>query len=99
MNMKIRYTATDSIFTNNANRKFCTKYGISTSFIRKERTAKNKLLRRLFKSELSKEKATQLKSNFDTQKQHYSLSRTKTRNKKMEILWIFHEIYTAIPYR
>lgn len=35
MNVRVRYVATDSIYANNANRKFCTKYGISIFFIRK----------------------------------------------------------------
>ena len=30
-----------------------------------------------------------------TQKQHYSLSRIKARNRKTEILWIFFGIHTA----
>ena len=35
--MKVRVTcaAGDSIYANNANRKYCTKYSISTSFVRK----------------------------------------------------------------
>ena len=32
---------------------------------------------------------------FGTQKQHYSLSRIKARNRKTEILWIFFGIHTA----
>ncbi|MDB9215437.1 DDE transposase, partial [Odoribacter splanchnicus] len=33
--------------------------------------------------------------SFGTQKQHYSLSRIKARNRKTEILWIFFGIHTA----
>ena len=44
MNVKARCVAADSIYANNANRKFCTKYGISTSFVRrKQRAAKDEL--------------------------------------------------------
>lgn len=39
MNERIRCVATDSIYANNANRKFCKKYGISTFFVRKGRAA------------------------------------------------------------
>ncbi|WP_410492333.1 transposase [Bacteroides stercoris] len=39
MNVRVRCVAADSIYANNANRKFCTKYGISTSFVRKGRAA------------------------------------------------------------
>ena len=32
MNVRVKRVAADSLYANNANRKFCTKYGISTSF-------------------------------------------------------------------
>lgn len=95
MNVRVRCVATDSIYANNANRKFCTKYGISTSFVRKGRAAKNEPLRKVLRSELSKERATQLEGSFGTQKQHYLLARIKARNRKTEILWIFFGIHTA----
>ena len=89
--MKVRVTcaAGDSIYANNTNRKYCTKYGISTSFVRKGRVAKDEHLRKVLRSELSKERATRLEGSFETQKQHYSLSRIKARNSKAETLWIF----------
>ncbi|MDB9152036.1 transposase [Parabacteroides distasonis] len=95
MNVRVRYVAADSIYANNANRKFCTKYGISTSFVRKGRAAKDERLRKVLRSELSRERATRLEGSFGTQKQHYSLSRIKARNRKTEILWIFFGIHTA----
>ena len=95
--VKVRVTcaAGDSIYANNANRKYCTKYGISTSFVCKGRAAKDEHLRKVLRSELSKERATRLEGSFGTQKQHYSLSRIKARNMKTEILWIFFGIHTA----
>ena len=95
--VKVRVTcaAGDSIYANNANRKYCTKYGISTSFVRKGRAAKDEHLRKVLRSELSKERATRLEGSFGTQKQHYSLSMIKARNMKTEILWIFFGIHTA----
>ena len=95
MNVRVRCVATDSIYANNANRKFCTKYGISTSFVHKGRVAKDEPLRKILRSKLSKERATRLDGSFGTQKQHYSLSRIKARNRKTEILWIFFGIHTA----
>ena len=95
MNVRVRCVAADSIYASNANRKFCTKYGISTSFVRKGRSAKDEQMRRILRSELSKERATRLEGSFGTQKQHYSLSRIKARNRKTEILWIFFGIHTA----
>ena len=95
--MKVRVTcaAGDSIYANNANRKYCTKYGISTSFVRKGRAAKDEHMRKVLRGELSRERATRLGGSFGTQKQHYSLSRIKARNMKTEILWIFFGIHTA----
>ena len=95
MNVRVRCVAADSIYANNANRKFCTKYGISTSFVRKGMAARDESLRKVLRSELSKERATRLEGSFGTQKQHYSLSRIKARNRKTEILWIFFGIHTA----
>ena len=95
MNVRVRCAAGDSIYANNANRRFCTKYGISTSFVRKGRAARDESLRKVLRSELSKERATRLEGSFGTQKQHYSLSRIKARNRKTEILWIFFGIHTA----
>ena len=95
MNVRVRCVAADSIYANNANRKFCTKYGIATSFVRKGRAAKDEQMRKVLRSELSRERATRLEGSFGTQKQHYSLSRIKARNRKTEILWIFFGIHTA----
>ena len=89
MNVRVRCVAGDSIYANNANRRFCTKYGISTSFVRNEPS------RRVLRSGLSRERATRLEGSFGTQKQHYSLSRIKARNRKTGILWIFFGIHTA----
>lgn len=71
------------------------KYHISTSFKRKGRAAKDEPLRKILRSELSRERATRLEGNFGTQKQHYSLARIKARNRKTEVLWIFFGIHTA----
>ena len=93
--VRVKALAADSIYANNANRKFCTKYHISTSFKHKGRAAKDEPLRNILRSELSRERATRLEGSFGTQKQHYSLARIKARNKKTEMLWIFFEIHTA----
>uniref|UniRef100_UPI001F016F7A transposase n=1 Tax=Bacteroides finegoldii TaxID=338188 RepID=UPI001F016F7A len=93
--VRVKALAADSIYANNANRKFCTKYHISTSFKRKGRAAKDEPLRRILRSELSRERATRLEGSFGTQKQHYSLARIKARNRKTEVLWIFFGIHTA----
>ena len=53
MNVRVRCVAADSIYANNANRKFYTKYGISTSFVRKGRAAKDEPLRKLRHSKVT----------------------------------------------
>lgn len=95
MKTRVKSVAADAIYANNANRKFCTRYGISTSFVRKGKVAKDEGLRKILRSALSRERATRLEGSFGTQKQHYSLAKVKARNKKTEILWIFFGIHTA----
>lgn len=67
MNVRVKCVAADSIYANNANRKFCTKYGISTSFVRKGKAAKDEASRKMLRSELPKERATRLEGSFGTQ--------------------------------
>lgn len=92
---RVKAVAADLIYANNANRKFCTQYGIATSFVRKGRAAKDEKLRKILRRELARERATRLEGSFGTQKQHYSLAKVKARNRKTEILWIFFGIHTA----
>ena len=98
MNVRVRCVAADSIYANNANRKFCTKYGISTSFVRKGRAAKDEPLRKVLRSELSKERATRLEGSFGTQKQHYSLSRIKAETGRRKYCGFSLEYIRQMPY-
>ena len=91
MHVRVRCVAADSIYANNANRKFCTKYGISTSFVRKGRAAKDESLRKVLRSELSRQRATRLEGSFGTQKQHYSLSREQENGNPVD----FFGMHTA----
>lgn len=95
MKVRVKAVAADSIYANNANRKLCTRYGISTSFVRKGRPAKDEKVRKILRSVLSRERATHLEGSFGAQKQHYSLQKIKARNRKTEILCIFFGIHTA----
>ena len=47
--VRVKALVADSIYANNANRKFCTKYHISTSFKRKGRAAKDEPLRKILR--------------------------------------------------
>ena len=62
MNVRVKCVAADSIYANNANRRFCTKYGISTSFVCKGRAAKDEALMKVLRSELSRERPPGLKA-------------------------------------
>ena len=95
MRKKVKAVAADSIYATNENRKYCTSYGIATSFVRKGKAAKDEQQRKQLRSQLSKERATRLEGSFGTQKQHYSLAKVRARNQKTEILWIFFGIHTS----
>ena len=91
INVMVTCAAGDSIYANNANRKFCTKCGISTSFVRKGRVAKDEPLRKVLRSELSKERATRLEGSFGTQKRMTYVC----RNNQKEPLDFFREVMSS----
>ena len=96
MNVRVRCVAADSIYMPiMPTESSVQNMGYPHPFVRKGRAAKDEPLRKVLRSELSKERATRLEGSFGTQKQHYSLSRIKARNRKTEILWIFFGIHTA----
>ena len=55
MNVRIRRITTNSIYSN---KKFSMKYGISTSFVSKRRARNDDSLRKMLRTELSKESTT-----------------------------------------
>ena len=91
----VRQVGADAIYATNANRRFCSRRSIATSFVRKGRAGKDEPQRKILRKELSKERATRLEGSFGTQKNHYGLQRIKARKKETEILWIFFGIHTA----
>lgn len=58
MRKKVKAVAADSIYATNENRKHCTSHGISTSFVRKGKAAKDEQQRKQLRSELCKERVT-----------------------------------------
>ena len=96
---KVSLLAADSIYATNANRKYCSKRGITTGFVRKGRAGKNEKQLKLMRSILSKERSTRLEGSFGTEKQQYNLQKIKARTKKNEILWIFFGVHTANAVR
>ena len=96
---KVTLLAADSIYATNSNRKYCSKRGIVTSFVRKGRADKDEVQLKAMRSVLSKERSTRLEGSFGTEKQYYGLQKVKARTKATEILWIFFGIHTANAVR
>lgn len=92
---RVRSLSADRIYATNANRKFCTRHEIYTSFVRKGRPAKDEKQRNILRTALNRERATRMEGGFGTQKQHYSLLKVQARKQATEVLWIFFGIHTA----
>lgn len=92
---RVRAVAADAIYGTNENRRFCTRNGIYTSFVRKGKPTKDEKERKLLRRALSRERATRLEGSFGTQKLHYSLLNIRARRQATEVLWIFFGIHTA----
>lgn len=95
MRTRVKSLAADAIYATNANRRFCTRNGIHTSFLRKGKPAKDEKERKVLRRELNLERSTRLEGSFGTQKLHYSLLRVRARKQATELLWIFFGIHTA----
>ena len=95
MKKRVKAVAADAIYGTNENRRFCTRNGIYTSFVRKGKPANDEKERKLLRRALSRERATRLEGSFGTQKLHYSLLKVRTRTQATEELWIFFGIHTA----
>lgn len=98
MKTRVRAVAADSIYATNANRRFCTKYGIFTSFVRKGRAAKDENLRKIVRSALSRERATRLERSLGTHKQHYSLVKAKPETGKRRFFGSSSVSIPPMPY-
>jgi hypothetical protein len=96
---KITHISADDIYATNANRKYCSKLGITTNFKRKGRAGKHEDQRQIIARELRKERATRMEGSFGTEKQHYTLDKVKARTELNEILWIFFGVHTANAVR
>ena len=93
------HISADGIYANNANRSYCKKEEIFTSFVRKGKPAKDEKQRKEIRKLLSKERATRTEGSFGTEKNHYNLHKIKARTSKTEMLWIFFGIHTANAVR
>ncbi len=94
-NTKVRMLGGDMIYGTNANRKYCSTNGITTSFVRKGRASKDEPVLKQIRKIINTERATRMEGAFGTQKNHYTLDKVKARTEENEILWIFFGIHTA----
>jgi len=85
----------DQIYATNENRKYCSKNGIATCFVRKGRQGAYADQASAMRRELGKQRGTVLEGSFGNEKNHYLLDKIKARTQKTEILWIFFGIMTA----
>lgn len=86
----------DTIYANNAARKYCTEHGITTCFARKgpkpkDETGDSHTTRRI----LGNLRSTVMEGSFGNQKQHYGVGRIAARNRHSETLLLFFGIHMA----
>jgi hypothetical protein len=96
---KITHVGADLIYANNANRRYCTAQGITTSFPRKGRAGKNEAQAKIIRAALQKARATRMEGSFGNEKNHYGLGKVKAKTKATEMAWIFFGILTANAHK
>lgn len=84
----------DTSYAGTVNRDLCKKNGIQTSFVKREKSSKDKT-KDVVRREFARVRATAMEGSSSTQKEHYSMRMIKARKKATEILYIFFGIHTA----
>ena len=92
---KCRQVGADRIYATNANRRYCTIKGISTSFVRKGPKPKQPTPADQMRQVLSKARASQMEGSFGNEKLHYGLQKVKAKTQATEVFWIHIGIWTA----
>ena len=85
----------DAIYATNANRKYCTKNNIATSFVAKGNEGKYKEQKTQMRSILGKIRSTVLEGSFGNEKTHYGMDQIKARTEANEKVWIFFSLLTS----
>jgi transposase, IS5 family len=85
----------DRIYATNANRRYCSRHQIATSFVPKGKQGKEKEQKATMRSVLSKVRGTHLEGSFGNEKNHYCLDQIKARNEATEKVWIFFSILAS----
>lgn len=94
--VKVTRVGADTIYANNANRRYCTDNDIITNFVRKGPKPKDEdagisTARRI----IGTLRSTAMEGSFGNQKQHYGVGRIAARNARSETLLLFFAIHMA----
>ena len=95
---KLAQLGGDNIYGTNANRRLCSKLGISNCFKPKGRRTHDELLRQQedqARKAIGTARATVLEGSYGNDKNHYGLRKVKARNELTEVAWIFFGMMTA----
>lgn len=95
---KLRLVGADEIYATNANRKHCSKLGITTCFKPKGRRKQGKLLRQQedqARKAIGAARSTVLEGSYGNDKNHYGLRKVKARNELTEVAWVFFGMMAA----
>ncbi len=95
---RVKTLASHSIYANNENRKFCTQYGIATSFVRKGRATKDEKLRKILRSELSRERATHWKEASEHRNNIILLQKSRLATEQRKTFGYFSEYIRPMQY-
>lgn len=89
--------AADLIYATNENRTFCKEENIMTNFKPKGRqgTGKDNMLKHSLRVELNKQRAVEMEGSFGNEKNHYQLSKIKSRSRQNDLGWIFFGLLTC----
>jgi transposase, IS5 family len=82
----------DRIYATNANRKYCTRHHITTSFAAKGKEGKQREQKATMRSVLAKVRGTHLEGSFGNEKNHYGLDKIKARSEPTEKVWLFFSL-------
>lgn len=86
---KLSQLGADAIYATNANRRYCSKLGIATSFKAKGNDGKLADQKQAMRAALSAVRGTVLEGSFGNEKNHYLLDKVKAKTQPTETAWIF----------
>ena len=90
---KVALLGADNIYPTNENRKYITKKGIQTNFLKKGGKASEQ--EKQAQTLIHNARASQMEGVFGNQKNHYLLGKIKARSQPTEDIWILFGVLTA----